>query len=171
MRLEETALRFRNKEATKDLILPVELVGTTTLEEAQENLRQNLSHPIWLNGSDAHDGVAIICGNGPSLADTLDEIRELDGTIYACNDAANYLIDNGIEVDYQVILEAQPRIVDELAPAKCHLLASMTPPEAFRRCENAILWHPLSPWVEEEIPLGCPPFMYIGAVPQYPCSR
>lgn len=162
MRLDETALRYRNKEATQDLILPVELVGTTSLEEAQQNLRANLSHPIWLNGSEAHDGVAIICGNGPSLADTLDEIRELDGTIYACNDAANMLIDNGIEVDYQVILEAQPRIVDELAPAKRHLLASMCHPSVFARCENATLWHPVSPWVEDEIPDDCQPFMYIG---------
>ncbi len=162
MQLEDTAIRYRNKEASADLVLPVELVGTTTLEEAQENLRNNLSHPMWLNESPAHDGIAVLCGNGPSLADTLEEIRDLDATVFACNDAANLLIDNGIGVDYQVILEAQPRIVEELAPADKHLLASMCNPEVFKRCANAILWHPYSKWVWDEIPKEHPPFVYVG---------
>jgi len=162
MQLNETALRYKNAEARGELVLPIELVGTTTLEEAKENLDANMSHPIWLEEYPAHDGVAIVCGNGPSLADTLDEIRELDGVIYACNDAANLLIENGIEVHYQVILEAHPRAVDELADANVHLLASMVNPELFRRCKNAILWHPNTPWVEERIPKEHPPFVYIG---------
>lgn len=162
MELHETALRHKNEQAKGELVFPIKLYGTTSLEDATANLRENLSHPMWLNESPAHDGLAVLCGNGPSLSDTLDEIRELDGTIYACNDAANLLIDNGIKVDYQVILEAQPRVVEELAPAECHLLASMVDPELFRRSENAILWHPYSQWVWAEIPEDHPPFIYIG---------
>ncbi len=162
MELDDTALRFRNPGAKGDLVLPVVLVGTTSLEEAKANLAVNRSHPIWLNESPAHSGVAVLCGNGPSLSDTLDEIRELDGAVFACNDAANLLIDNGIKVDYQVILEAQPRIVEELAPADCHLLASMVNPEVFKRCKNAVLWHPYQKWVWEQIPEDHPPFLYIG---------
>ena len=162
LNIDDTSLRFKNAEASAELTMPVELIGTVTLEQAQANLAANLSHPIWLNAVPAHDGVAVLCGNGPSLADTLDEIVELDATVFACNDGANYLIDRNIEVDYQVILEAQPRMVDELAPAEAHLLASVVDPSLFARCPNAILWHPDTPWIEKAIPNKHPPFNYMG---------
>lgn len=163
IRLQDTGLRHRNREASHDLILPISLYSTVREEEAVNNMRENMAHRPWLNTEPAHGRVAILCGNGPSLTATIPEIQAIGGDVFACNDASNALSDGKVNVRYQVILEAHPDIVDEFDHrAHTHLLASMAHPELFRMAKCAALWHPDREFVEREIPADCPPFCYIG---------
>jgi hypothetical protein len=116
----------------------------------------------WLKECAEHDGVAIICGAGPSLEDTLDEVRALKGTIFACNSAANYLLDRGFDVDYQAMLDPHPIRDCDFAPTKGHLIASIVDPKMFDRAKNAVLWHPYMDWIEDKLRPDCPEFAYIG---------
>lgn len=98
----------------------------------------------WIAKEPPHDGIAIICGSGPSLKDCLAEIRIMQqhgGVIFALNGAADYLNDNDILPDYQVIMDAQPRTVELIAYARDHLLASQVDPSLFDAVPDAILWH------------------------------
>jgi hypothetical protein len=95
----------------------------------------------WVKTEPAHDGIAILCGGGPSLADTLREIREIKGKVFALNGAASYLDKNGIAPDFQVIMDAKPETASLVGPAKRHLFASQVDPECFNRVPTATLWH------------------------------
>ena len=56
----------------------------------------------------AHLNRAIICGGGPSLVGSLESIHEMKargGTIFALNNVARFLAENGIRADYQVIID------------------------------------------------------------------
>lgn len=127
------------------LILPVHLICNTSDEEIFENIRQNSRlKKKWQQIVPAHDGVAILCGSGPSLADCLPQIAEMaeqGGKIFAMNGAAKFLHEHGIFADYQVIIDAREQTADLIGPAKEHLLASQVHPECFRRAPNAKIWH------------------------------
>lgn len=139
-------LRYQNEGASKPLILPVHLICNTSDEQIYENIRIN-SHNHntgWVKCEDAHDGIAIIVGSAPSMLDTLDDIRAMQdagGKIFALNNAANVLYDNGIFADYQVMIDARIETAELIAPAKVHLFGSQVHPECFRRCPDATLWH------------------------------
>lgn len=166
MKLDDTFFQYRNPETTKDLIIPIGMEGTVTLEETKVNVKANILHDVpWLDESPAHDGVAIICGAGPSLADTIDQVKaaqEAGGKIFASNSACAYLISQGIKVDYQSILDPHKWMADDLAEADCHLLASFVNPALFKAAKNPVLWHPLTDWIEGYIPEGRSNFTFIG---------
>ena len=47
---------------------------------------------------------ALLCGGGPSIADNLEKIKELKaagGIIFALNNTARFLAENGIKPDFQ----------------------------------------------------------------------
>jgi len=164
LEINDDSLRYQNPEAKGELRIPFSFVGTVSFEQAEANVKANMKHPFWLNVVPEHDGVAVLCGNAPSLSDTLDEIRQLGGTIFAGNDAANLLIENGVDVDYQVMLDPHYRAVNELADAKNHLFASAVDPVLFNMKPDAVLWHTHSEdrWIDKLIPKDHPPFTYIG---------
>lgn len=134
-----------NPGATKPLILPVHLICNTSDEEIFGNIRENSkNHGNWIRLEKAHDGVAILCGSGPSLIDTIDDIREKvksGGKVFAMNGAAKFLNEHGIYPDYQVIIDARSQTADLIGPAKEHLFASQVSPECFKRMPTARLWH------------------------------
>lgn len=122
------------------------------------NVRQNSELPLeWVTSKPEHDGHAVIVGGGPSLADTLDMIRwrkSLGQTVFALNNAARFLLDNGITPDFQVILDARQENaqfvcdVPLLAGSQCH-------PDVFKASTKAILWHPVIEGIEEYIDKDC----------------
>jgi len=82
--------------------------------------------------------------SGPSLADTLDDIRLLvkkGGKVFAMNGAAKFLSEKGIMPDYQVIIDAREETAQLIGPAKEHLFGSQVHPECFKRVPDAKLWH------------------------------
>src|SRR6478735_9484643 len=90
-------IRHWNPGATMPLILPVNVICNTSDEAIYENIRVNSKRPGWQKVIPEHDGVAILCGSGPSLADHLDEIRAKQpagGQVFAMNGAAKFLHEN-----------------------------------------------------------------------------
>ena len=134
-----------NPGASKPLILPVHVICNTSDEEIFSNIRENAkNHGNWLKLEKAHDGVAVLCGSGPSLVDTLDDIRQkvkAGGKVFAMNGAAKFLNQHGIYPDYQVIIDARPQTAELVGPAKEHLFASQVSPQCFKRMPTARLWH------------------------------
>jgi len=140
-----TQIKHWNPGCSEPLILPVHVICNTPDDEIHSNIRANSRLPKrWQRAIDAHDGVAVLCGSGPSLADTLDEIRSMrdaGALVFALNGAAKYLADNGILPDYQVIIDARAATSDVVAPAKRHLFASQVSPLCFARVPDAGIWH------------------------------
>lgn len=139
-------LKHQNPGATKPLILPVHVICNTDDEAIHNNIRTNSLRPgQWLKIEEAHDRIAVICGSGPSLADTLDEIKELASKekvdVFALNGAANFIDNNGITADYQVIIDAREETADLVGVAANHLFASQVHPKCFERAPLAKVWH------------------------------
>lgn len=147
MQLPYANLRIRhwNEGAEMPLILPVHVICNTSDDAIHDNIRINARRPgVWVKLAAAHGGSAVICGSGPSLADTLKEIkqRKFEGaTVFALNGAARYLADNGVVADYQVIIDARAETAQLVGPAKAHLFASQVHPSCFKRAPGAQVWH------------------------------
>lgn len=103
---------------------------------------------------------AVIVGGGPSLDFTLEKIREMQARgarIYALNNSAKYLTENGIRPDVQVVLDPRPQNVAFLERrwAGEILLASQCDPAMFDRCAEigypVRLWHPCIDGIAEPI--------------------
>lgn len=140
-----TQVKHWNPGATLPLTLPVHLVCNTPDEEIYANIRANSRlDRKWVKYQKEHDGVAVLCGSGPSLADTLDEIRALrdaGAKVYAMNGAAKFLAERGILADYQCMIDAREQTADLIGPAKAHLFASQCHPRCFDLCDDAQVWH------------------------------
>lgn len=160
-------MKHWNPGAEMPLILPVHLICNTSDEVIYDNIRRN-SHAHstgWLDVTPAHDGVAILCGSGPSLADTVGEIRakqEAGGKVFAMNGAAKFLNERGIVPDYQVIIDAREETASLIGPAKHHLFASQVHPECFRRKPDAQLWHLQVENIDDLLPETQPSHCMVG---------
>lgn len=153
----DLVVRHRNNEATQDLIIPYKLVCNTTDEMLLANVKANSSiDREWLAIETENELTAILCASGPSIADNLDKIHQLQrsgGIIFATNGASKFLNDNGIVPDYQVIVDARSQtssLVD--TKAQKHLFASQVDPKCFELVPDAILWHQEIGSITEIIP-------------------
>lgn len=148
------------------LVLPVQLLCNTSDEQIYRNIRINSQRDKeWIHMMPVHDKVAVMCGSGPSLADTLPEIRKHYGngdTIFAMNGAAKFLCDNLLLPDYQVIIDARPETAALIGPAKAHLFASQCAPELFEAMPTARLWHLQVGDIENYFPNYQRPYALIG---------
>lgn len=66
-----------------------------------------------------HDGVAVIVGGGPSLADFVEEIRmrkQNGQMIWTVNNTYSYLMERGIEPDAHVFLDSRQQNVEFVRP-------------------------------------------------------
>ena len=137
-------IKHWNPGASMPLVLPVHVICNTSDEDIYNNIRANSRlDKTWVQLAEPHDGIAILCGSGPSLADNLDRVRaaqEAGKRVFAMNGAAAFLERNGILADYQVILDAREETAQLIGPAKEHLFASQVHPELFRRVPDARLW-------------------------------
>lgn len=131
---------YHNPDATMPLRVTAELICNTPEEKILENVLANSRRQKeWISLQEPHDRIAVICGSGPSLNDSLSNL--CSGDIFALNGAAKHLFKNGIMPDYQVVMDAQPRTVEVVGPAKTHLFASQVDPTLFDRVPTAVLWH------------------------------
>jgi hypothetical protein len=138
-------MTHQNPGASKPLILPIHVICNTPDDEIYANIRTNSRRPgAWQRLITEHDGIAIMCGSGPSLADSLDDIADKQhagAKVFAMNGAAQYLFDNGIMPDYQVIVDAREETAQLVGPAKEHLFASQVHPACFEKAPSVRLWH------------------------------
>ena len=160
-------LRYQNPDASMPLYLPVQMVCNTPDEVIDENVRINSRRAgKWFYASPAHDGVAVICGSGPSLKDDLGAVRSLvagGATLFALNGAAKFLAGETLCPDYQIILDAQQETANLVGPAREHLFASQVHPDCFARAPNATLWHLQLSNIDDLLPNYPEPFTLIGA--------
>tara|TARA_R110000868_G_scaffold335787_2_gene596647 strand:- start:257 stop:1036 length:780 start_codon:yes stop_codon:yes gene_type:complete len=103
----------------------------------------------------SHDGTFVIAGAGPSLASTLDELREereKGRPICAVKAAHDFLIKNGIEPDLFLSIDPRDRRnnVQEKTENTIYLMASRCAPEMFDHLKGrkVMLFH--AACVEEE---------------------
>lgn len=140
---------IQNPHASYPLIVPVEVVCNTPDEDLTRNVRENsaLDHIPWVpSETPPHEDVAIMVGGGPSLRDTIKELRALIGpatTIFAMNGASRFLREmTGLLAHYQVIADAKPEtatLVDEFAGER--LMASQVNHKTLHAAPGVRLWH------------------------------
>lgn len=125
--------------------MDIETVCNTSDDVLFANIEANSRRAIpWVKSVAPHDGQAVIVGGGPSVGEWLHEIRyrkTCGQTVFALNNAASFLAENGIEVDHQVILDARAHNDAFLGYAKHHLLASQCHPNVFEKTASVTLWH------------------------------
>lgn len=140
----QTEWVFQNSQTTKPLKLMVNVETNTPQEKIFSNVLKN-SRKIkqWIKQEEPNNHIAVLCGSGPSLADTVEDIRSwrMKGAhIFAMNGATRYLHEQGIIPDYQIIMDAQPQSIELIGPAKQYLFASQVDPILFQKVPDAILW-------------------------------
>jgi len=106
-------------------------------------LRRNL--PTLFYGKPIEGKVAVVAG-GPSVKDSLEELRNFDGYLIAINGTHNWLIENDIVPDACIIVDAKPTVTDLFKnPHKdtTYLVSSSCDPSLFDTLENnkVILWN------------------------------
>jgi hypothetical protein len=125
--------------------MEIETVCNTSDDVLFANVEANSKRPIpWVRSVEAHEGQAVIVGGGPSAGDWMDEVRwrkSIGQTVFALNAAAKFLAENGIEADFQVIVDARDHNLAFLGHAKHHLLASQVHPSLFDAAKGVTLWH------------------------------
>jgi len=100
---------------------------------------------------------AVICGGGPSLADTLGEVRMLvdkGAKLFALNNSARFMVEHGFHVDGQIVLDARPDNVHFIEKAwadRCYV-ASQADPVMIEKCAMPVtIWHPCIDGIDEAI--------------------
>lgn len=126
-------MQYRNPHASEPLTLPVLVLCNTSDEDLEANIRRNSILDLnWIGFNPAHDNLAVMVGGGPSLADSIAQIKELvrkGAVIFAMNGASLYLTERNIPVHYQVIADAKPETASLVDPdAEQHLIASQVAP-------------------------------------------
>lgn len=133
--MSELHIRRWNDVATMPLIIPVSVLVNTPTEVLFDHIRTNSKNiRRWIKQEVQHDGVALLCGSGPSIKDNIQEIRyrQAGGAkVFALNAAASYLASQGIIPDVQVMIDAKAESVSLIGPAKEHLFGSTVDPKCF----------------------------------------
>lgn len=155
----ETRMQHWNPGAEMPLILPVHMLCNTSDDDLARNIKINsaVKGREWIKTIPAHDGVAVLCGSGPSLTDSLLAIRlhrQLGHKIFAMNGAAKYLSERRLTPDYQVIVDPQEETKQVIGPANEHLFASQCNPALFEAMPTAKLWHLASEGIDDHLPDG-----------------
>jgi hypothetical protein len=163
-------IKHWNPGATAPLILPVHVICNTSDDDLHRNIKANSARPRqmlrrWVKTEPAHDHVAVLVGSGPSLADTLDEVRahaQAGAVIFAMNGAATYLHDRGITADYQVMIDPREETKQLVGVAKDHLIASQCHPAIFDALPHARLYHLQIEGIDDDLPTYEEAFALVG---------
>jgi hypothetical protein len=161
-----------NPGATAPLILPVHVICNTSDEDLHRNIKINSARPRqierrWVKSEteNVFDRVAVLVGSGPSMADTIEDIRRHreDGhTIFAMNGAAAYLADRGVVPDFQVMIDPREETKQLVGPAHDHLIASQCHPAVFDALPDAKLYHLQIEGIDDDLPDYPHPFALVG---------
>lgn len=156
-------IKHWNPGCENPLIFPVHVTCNTPDEVLHRNIKTNSRRLLrWIKQEPAHDRTAILVGSGPSLKDSLDEIRGMDGEIFAMNGAAQFLADNGIMPDYQVMIDARDKTRTLVGPAKQHLFASQVSPLCFDMVDDPIVWHLQIEGIDDLLPAHNDEYCLLG---------
>lgn len=142
--------------------LELEISCNLATEEIFNNVRYaaTLHHP-WIDGLETHDGHAVIVGGGPSIGEYPEEIkrRKQEGQkIFALNNAFSWCQRQGIEPDYQVMVDGRADNVG-FVPVYAFLgtkllYASQVHPKVFQEAEAIApieIWHPVIDGIQDII--------------------
>jgi hypothetical protein len=128
----------------------LDTICNTGTETLLANVRANLTRGLpFIAAQDPHEGHAVLVGGGPSLSDTVDEIRwrqSIGQQVWALNGSAAWLRERGIIPDVHVIVDARPEnavFVEGASEQTKHLVASQCDPAVFDalRDHSVIRWH------------------------------
>ena len=139
-------VNYQNPDPSTTLQVTVLVICNTPEDELESNIRINTARELpWLQEHPENSQAAIMVGGGPSVADHVDKIKELQsagGVVFAMNAASQWLRKQGVEADYQCILDAKEDsaiLVDQDAPA--HIIASQVHPATMTACQRPVVWH------------------------------
>lgn len=126
-----------------------------------------LRRPNWLKSAPKHNGTAIIVGGGPSLADTLHYVKgmQLNGaTVFATNNAYNFLVRNGIHPNAHVMLDPRRENIDFVPQdAAPKFYASQCHPDVLDAAgDSLVCWHSLHYVYRDEIARRDPDAPHLG---------
>lgn len=154
--MDAVSIEVWNKDASMPMTVPVIVVPNTHAEVVDANIRRNSRLEVpWFMSSEPHDGVAILCGGGPSLRDSIEELADIyrrrAGTFFGMNGASLLLSEHGLRPHYQVIIDAQ-EITSTLVDtrAKRRVYASHVHPETAKYADE--FFHLNFNGVEELLP-------------------
>lgn len=97
-----------------------------------------------------HKGRALICGGGPSLLDTLPQLRRHmlhGGVVFALNGVHDWLLERGITPHFHVMLDARQenvQFVQRPRETVCYMIASQCHPDVFDALKGYSVWQ----WVK-----------------------
>lgn len=115
-----------------------------------ESLRSNVKHALSLGLPELEqrpltEKAVCIVGGGPSLKHYIPELKARAAAgqvIWALNNAARYLLDNGVPLDGQWMVDARPLNAAFVVPEVTKYLASQCAPETFAAAgRDVVLWH------------------------------
>ena len=122
----------------------LDTISNTARETLEANVRSVMDRDLpWFDTAPEHDGHICIVGGGPSLVDTLPELKwrqSIGQKVWALNGAARYLQANGIIADAVVIVDARAENAEFLTGIPAYL-ASHCHQSLFDRAKNATVWH------------------------------
>jgi len=95
----------------------------------------------WIEPREAHDGVAVIVGGGPSLKKSIAMLQghaNVGHTIFALNNTANFLNQHNIRPNVQLIVDPRPENLSFVKdrPASSYILSSQCHPSLFDALEG-----------------------------------
>lgn len=156
-RYEMIQTGYQNPHATEKLKLNLLVVSNTPEKEIEENIIDNsVKYPNWLQSKEAHDGIAVLIGGGWSANNHIDEIKSLQekgATIITMNGSSKWCRENGINPDWQCIVDAKEETSELVDPeTPFHYFASQCNPKTLERATNVVLCHFGLERIEEYFP-------------------
>lgn len=118
-------------------IADFDMLHNSTSEKVKQNIRANSKRKLpWLDLQPAHNGQVAIVAGGPSLKDSIGELRRRsleDCTIVAVNGSAKFLQSHHIPVNWHVLMDARPENIKFIEPpiASHYWLSSQCDPSLF----------------------------------------
>lgn len=136
-------------------IAEMEIIINTDIKQIIKNVNYSCSLDLpWLEFAEKHDEQIVLVGGGPSVKETIEEIRwrkDLGQKIMACNQAGIWLNQQGIVPDYQIIIDARPQNRDFMCISDHFLLASQCDPSLFA-VRPITLFHMNTTGIEDILP-------------------
>ncbi len=144
-------------------------ICNTEIEKLLTNVRSSSNRNLeWFDLADEHDGHLAIIGGGPSLVDSIEEIKwrqSIGQHIWALNNSGKFLEKHCIKTDVQIILDARPENASFISKADKYYIASQAAPEVFDALseKSVTLWHINSPGMAELLQNAEKPAYMVGA--------
>lgn len=145
------------------------VICNTNIERVIGNIRYSSGLDLdWLEMKPEHQKRAILCGGGPSIANSIEEIRfqkDSGAVIFTMNGSDKYLHDHGIKSDIYTMIDSRPENIRFLAgtASSQFFIASQCDPSIFDALQHkkVILFHIDIPKIGEYVP-GDKPIQAIG---------